>query len=495
MRSLASMQITMVSSKFVCRDTRSTALTLTYIRNNNKPVDLSRTFRQTGLSSGAKLELVVASRSPSVVSVALQLPEFEAKNVPGGRLTDKFPSNTTLWMILRKFESNGTMNFNFTGRGIAQVASRGSGAGRIYYETPVLNIMGRELSSFTDLQKTLAQLGLNNGSSLIRLNFRKTDTPLEEAMAEIGQYFKSMEEPAAAGAHSGTTAETESTPEGAVAPVTDAIAKEANPETSTAISIDPPESSASSDNAATALTPATPSEASIPDEVVVGPNQRPISVFAAPSSQTPKAALNPHNEDDYEPTVAHAKLHQLNLQAKSQNKRLLSDAELRQQAEEKAAQLAAIKEVSIKVRFPDQLTVVSSFTALDNGATLYDFVRGVIAAEHQPFSLSWMSPKGPQTIPNNTTVRLIKDLGFAGRMLINFNWDDGASTEARSKTTLKEMYVSKAKELQVQEVAAAQAQEEANSPATSAAPKEQESSGGNKGKGGMPKWLKLPGKR
>jgi tether containing UBX domain for GLUT4 len=260
------------------------------------------------------------------------------------------------------------------------------------------------------------------------------------------------------------------------------------------MSIDPPESSASSDNATAVLTPATPSEASIPDDIVVGPNLRPISVFAAPSSPTPKAALNPHNEDDYEPTVAHAKLHQLNLQAKSQNKRLLSDVELQQQAEERAAQQAAIKEISIKVRFPDQLTVVSSFTAVDDGAALYNFVRGVIAADDQLFSLTWMSPKGPQTIPNNTNVRLIKDLGFSGRMLVNFNWDDGASAEARRNTTLKGEYASKAKELQVQEVAASQAQEE-TSAATSTSAKEKESGGGGKSKGGIPKWLKLPGKK
>jgi tether containing UBX domain for GLUT4 len=397
-------------------------------------------------------------------------------------------------MILRKFESNGTKNFNFTGRGVAQTVNGESGAGRIYYETPVLNIMGRELSSFTDLQKTLAQFGLNSGSSLIRLNFRRTETPLEEAMAEIGQYFRSVEEPTTAGLSSNTGKNTELIPEGTTGPVMGAIAGEVNPDTSTTMSIDAPESSASSDNATNALTPATPSEASIQDELVVGPNQRPISVFAAPSSSTPKAALDPYNEDDYEPTVAHAKLHQLNLQAKSQNKRLLSDVELQQQAEEKAAQQAAIKEVSIKVRFPDQLTVLSNFTALDNGATLYKFVRGVIAADDQPFSLAWMSPKGPQTIPNDMNVRLIRDLGFSGRMLVNFNWNDGASTEARSKTTLKGEYASKAKELKVQEVAAAQAKED-NSTASSTPAKGKETSGGGKSKGGIPKWLKLPGKK
>ena len=67
---------------------------------NNKTLDLSQPFRLSGLSAGAKLQLVQASRSPSVVSVALQLPESEG----GGRLSDKFPSSTSLWLVLRKYE-------------------------------------------------------------------------------------------------------------------------------------------------------------------------------------------------------------------------------------------------------------------------------------------------------------------------------------------------------------------------------------------------------
>jgi tether containing UBX domain for GLUT4 len=125
---------------------------------------------------------------------------------------DKFPSNTSLWMILRKLETSATANLNFTGRGAAQTTSGSSGAGRIYYEEPVLNIMGRELSSFGDLQKTLAQLGLNSGSSLIRLSFRRTEQPLEEAMMQIGQYFKAVEEPTAPGAHASGPANSETVP-------------------------------------------------------------------------------------------------------------------------------------------------------------------------------------------------------------------------------------------------------------------------------------------
>ena len=74
---------------------------------------------------------------------------------------DQFPSDTTLWLILRKFESSGGTNLNFTARGVAEVEKGTSGAGRIFYEKPVLNVAGRELSDLEDLQKTLANLGHN----------------------------------------------------------------------------------------------------------------------------------------------------------------------------------------------------------------------------------------------------------------------------------------------------------------------------------------------
>ena len=52
----------------------------------------------------------------------------------------------------------------------------------------------------------------------------------------------------------------------------------------------------------------------------------------------------------------------------------------------------------------------------------------------------------------------------------------------------------RSKELQVQEIAAAQTLEE-NSAAPSTPAKEKDSSGSGKSKGGMPKWFKLPGKK
>lgn len=113
-------------------------------------------------------------------------------------MTDKFASSTSLWQILRSFESAnaGGLNSqkNFTGRGVPSLVSGNSGAGRLYYEEPVLRIMGREYSSLTDLQKSLGQLGFNGGSVLLHLNFRASQVPLEEAQEKIEAYFRSLEE-------------------------------------------------------------------------------------------------------------------------------------------------------------------------------------------------------------------------------------------------------------------------------------------------------------
>lgn len=113
-------------------------------------------------------------------------------------MTDKFASSTSLWQILRNFESAnaGGLNSqkNFTGRGVPSMVSGNSGAGRLYYEEPVLRIMGREYSSLVDLQKSLGQLGFNGGSVLLHLNFRASEVPLEQAQEEIEDYFRSLAE-------------------------------------------------------------------------------------------------------------------------------------------------------------------------------------------------------------------------------------------------------------------------------------------------------------
>jgi len=356
---------------------------------------------------------------------------------------------------------------------------------------PVLNVMGRELATFGDLQKTLAQLGFNSGSCLIRLIFKKTEQPLQEAMAEIEQYFNEEEpaEPEKNDAKAGPSQEVDSITEG----ISRIPSQEATPSRDVEMaSVEHPEH----EQLQTA-TPVTPSKRPAPEvtpepkqeEQVLGPNQRPISVYSPPSSDTPKAALLPHNEDDFEATIQHAKAHQQTLKNRSHNQKLLSDAEAERLEQEKAVKLAKVKGVKIKIRFPDQSSVVSDFTAADTGDDLYNSVTGVIIAEDQPFKLVF-NDKGVQTVPKSQN-KLIKDLGFEGSVLVNFVWEDAASDGSRKGPVLKPQYAQRMQALPIPEARSVEPTEEAG-PSTSEKGKEKENSsggGGSKLKGGIPKWL------
>ncbi len=475
-------------------------------RNNNKQVELSNPMRLSGLSSGAKLELILLSRSPSAVSVGLQLPE-------GERLVDKFPSTTTLWLVLRKFESEGgdggSGARNFTARGIPITEDgESNGQGRLYYETPVLRMMEREFSSFTDLQKSLRQLGLSR-NVLIRLSFRTTDTPLEEAMQEIDQYFKSIGgDEGGAGAHSGSVANSASVPETednlGTAEVNDDARTPPEPQLEAAASPSPqpnalPEPSGTSEeNGKADDVQQVPEDSEVGDSAVVGPGQRMMSVFAPPSNTTPQAARHGYRDTDYEPTIEHAKIHQSRLSEYSRNKRLPSEAEIKAQEKAASDKLVSVNEVEIKIRYPDQTTVVSNFTALDTAATLYGFVGSLLESEGQPLLLTYNTPKGLwATVPRDgSTAKLIRDLGFSGKMLVNFKWDENASSEARQKV-LKDTFRSQAKDIKVPEMQPAEVATEEGIPGPSKGKEKENTTGAGKEgrKGGMPKWFKGIGKK
>ena len=108
-------------------------------------------------------------------------------------------------------------------------------------------------------------------------------------------------------------------------------------------------------------------------------------------------------------------------------------------------------------------------------------------AEDQPFKLVWTS-KGPQTVPKDDKKKLIRDLGFEGRMLVNFVWEDGVHESSKKGAVLKSQFVQNAKEVTVPEVADLDMKDEAVAagPSTDKG-KGKETAGGKKG---MPKWLK-----
>ncbi|MCJ1282051.1 hypothetical protein MMC26_001374 [Xylographa opegraphella] len=479
------------------------------LKNNNKPLDLSRTVRLAGLSSGAKVELVQISRSPSVVSVALQVPESEARGAPNNRLTDKFPSNTTLWLLLRKFESGKVggdgLQRNFTARGVPKPWNGDSGAGRLYYEQPVLNVAGRELSSFTDLQKTLAQLGFNGGTALIRLGFRLMTTPLEEAMEQIGQYFQGEELERSQTVENRATVDTIApsvTPESTVSAPHEIENETASEPLKPGENVKPPiidytESTLAANGELPPMEPTENSSALATSSIASLksiPGQSTISVYAPPSSTVPQAAQKVHRESDYEPTIAHAKLHQSRLATTGQNKRLPTHAEEAAQKEEQARKLAGIREVTIRVRFPDQMQVSRVFSSESAAADLYAFVKSVMLHENEPFTLIFSSGKGPLPVPKNGIQRLIAQLGMTGRILVTLNWDEAASSQARLAASMKPEIAAQAKEL-VPPVIRDEDVEEEKVDAGTTKGKEKEG-GRTKSSGGAPKWLKhLGGKK
>ena len=255
--------------------------------------------------------------------------------------------------------------------------------------------------------------------------------------------------------------------------------------------------------------PAYPSAESITTTTVT-PSQpllaasRPVTVYSPPVGNTPSAAQTRHNEHDYVPTTEQAHAHQKRLNQFSRPNRLPTDAEIAAKSAAEQERIANIQSVDVKVRFPDQSQVVATFGKGDTGKSLYDFVRSCLTEPlaREKFSIAYSPPSDTTTrpgglggrklqsvIPDSERCLLIKDLGMAGRVLVNFSWDAGASP---AKTgLLKPELQSRAQEHKIEEPP------DLPDDTGMALGGSGEKSGESRPlrKGGVPKWLKLPGKK
>ncbi|KAJ8121789.1 hypothetical protein ONZ43_g1849 [Nemania bipapillata] len=424
------------------------------LKHKQRQLDLSQTFRTSGLIPGARLELVVRAKTPTVINIALQLPAPESSLFPPhGRVSEKLPSDFTIWQILRQFESGnasaGKM-LNITARGIPQTNNgTQAGSGQLYYEIPNVIIEKRTLSTFVDFQKTLSQLGYNSGGVLMRLSFQKTDRLLSDVMIEIEEYFASEEQRQRA-------------------PPSPRPATIQNPPTT--------QGSAGTDSM------------DIDEETVSG--HRPMTIFSAPSSSTPVAALRPDSEEDYAPDISHAKAHQRLLKSLGENKRLLSDREIEEKAAAEEAKVAAIKSIKVKVRFPDNFSAEWTFGPEDTGASLYSEVRSIMANSSISFRL--VLPGARTTIKDDESSKLIKGYRLSANTLVNFTWDDTVPAEIRRQPFLKSSAAGQAQEVVVPEVPEVEVKQgQPSAPVQAPAPKNDGESSGFK----KPKWLKGFGKK
>ena len=448
-----------------------------HILKNSKerPVDLSLPFRLSGLVSGAKLTIVRSSRSPSAVKVALQLPAED--NSP--RLEDHFPSNTPLWLILRKFEdgvAGATNKLNLTER---SAPSTETGNGYLCYLQPCLNIGGSgiELSTFLDLQKSLAQLGHNHGNVLIRLSFKNEGVRMEEAKAQITTYLQALSPQTASEVQTASSHGAHAAPDGQLSSLPNADADNS--------AVPREDDAAQGPSEDTVMTPApelTPAEQPAQEDDVIASSsttempstesQFPsldtgVSIYAAPSDNTPFAARQTYNEADYMPSVEHANAHQASLLKQGRNTRLPSDKEIAAKSATKAAALDEIKAASLRIRFPDMMMVEWRASQSDTSESLYTKVREMLDDPSLKFRLQIAGFKmQPLVFDPSGQQKLIKDLGIRDRSLITFVWDDSVPKETRDKPLLKQALRTQAKALEVKEPVAEEEVIQAPAPKT-----------------------------
>lgn len=453
------------------------------------------------------MTLVQASRSPSVVSVALQIPQ--TGETPSTRLTCKFSSDTSLWQILRRIESGAAgdatiagKNYNFTQRATAVMANGGDpttgstgGAGRLCYEMPVFNVLGRQLETFADLQKTLAQLGIS-GSAMLRLEFRNTQQPLEEAMMEIQKYFEDGEGKGSAAPEQGSPADvteqisevvepiindpgipntrsmedtamsgTEDTTMPPIADQTQPSEQEqpvSNPETSTTTTTDPMQPPSTTDYqppTSASQNPSPPQTTETTEIPTTTTTNHGVTIFSPPTTSTPYAASTTDHTDI--PTTAQALAHQALLNRSSRNTRLASDAELATRASDRAAARTNITSVIVRLRFMDQSIVQRGFRRGETVQDLYGVCEGVLETGVWERGVELRtygnSGGGSVALKKGSQERLIEDLGWSGRVLVTVVWSD-PDTESRRKSQqqqqplLKPEYRSQAQELKVDPV-------------------------------------------
>lgn len=156
---------------------------LTELSRPTVKLDLSIPLRQVGLINGCKLQLVQISRSVGPISVALQLPE----QMGNARREQVFASNTSLWQVLRQFEDGVTTESSRMN--ITQRSRVVDGSHESMYEQPAVHVLGRNLQTFPELQRSFMQLGVYSGSVHLRLSFVSSDKTLQQTMSEISDYF------------------------------------------------------------------------------------------------------------------------------------------------------------------------------------------------------------------------------------------------------------------------------------------------------------------
>ncbi|KAF3937631.1 hypothetical protein ABW19_dt0207216 [Dactylella cylindrospora] len=452
------------------------------LRHGKNNVDLTLPFRLSRLGPGAKLDLVrrEGGKAGSTITVALQ---FIDNSVP--RMIEKFPSSTTLWELLKKFEENSGGKLLLTERAVPDGTKRG--AGRLYYEMPTLQIMSRELASLDDLKKTLSSLGFTSGTALLKIKFTQTDIPFEEAIVKFAEFA-----PKSDTAEASTSASASAVPPVEDATTSEPISESITPEIPTPSSSTPaetyPDPSFPDQIAPPAETSTAPVEPVHRANTDVGPQNREISIFNPGTSAVPEAAAVTVDEKDYEMSINQARQYQAQLKAATVNKRLLTEAQKQKLAEEEKLRRLAVDKVDVRIRFPEGSIIQSVFAQGDTAEELYAFVKGVMRNPQEGFHLALPGPKQEPILSD--TKSIIVDLGITRATLLNFYWNESVAASIKKQDPLSAEYREKARQIEVPKEPDAMVIDE-EVPSRQAKKGESSSSGGANLSAKVPKWLKF----
>ncbi|KAK2951937.1 hypothetical protein BLNAU_13174 [Blattamonas nauphoetae] len=142
----------------------------------DQPIDLSSPYRLTGLIANSIVQLKIVSSTSKETSVTVAL-QMESK-----RLLSSFPKWTTLWGLLKIFESDPKNGVILT-RSVSTV-KRGFSKSQKWDE-PTLFYLQREIRGIDDLSRiTLEALGCE-GNVAIRYLKRVTDSSLEAMIPKL----------------------------------------------------------------------------------------------------------------------------------------------------------------------------------------------------------------------------------------------------------------------------------------------------------------------
>ncbi|KAK9453427.1 hypothetical protein V1511DRAFT_489697 [Dipodascopsis uninucleata] len=165
--------------------------------------------------------------------------------------------------------------------------------------------------------------------------------------------------------------------------------------------------------------------------VTTDPEQRKLSVYV-PGTES-KSGIPNLNEDDsiYEMTASAAKSYQNLLTSKSQRLtegRPLLTRELRQKQE--MAKRMTVKSIELRIRFPDQSQLMSTFKPDETIGDVMTFVRFSLVDPMLPFYFFTTHPRKEFRDPSK---ELVADLAFGSREIIFFTWDMDKIEEVAGK--------------------------------------------------------------